>query len=85
LDGSASQMRLTVKDDGNGLARPADDPALSGHYGLLGMRERAGHIGAEFRIDSVPGRGTTVSVELPSHQPAAFASAASSQNGEREA
>lgn len=52
---------LLVADDGKGF-----DPhiTLSDHYGLLGMRERADAIGAALRVDSRPGRGTRIRVEL---------------------
>ncbi len=36
-----------------------------GHYGLIGMRERANQIGAELRMQTVPGQGTNVCVDLP--------------------
>jgi signal transduction histidine kinase len=39
--------------------------AGSGHYGLLGLRERAELIGAELEIESGPGKGTRISVTLP--------------------
>ena len=35
------------------------------HYGLVGMRERADAIGAQLAIESRPGFGTKVAVELP--------------------
>ncbi|MBC7841701.1 MAG: hypothetical protein H7099_05290 [Gemmatimonadaceae bacterium] len=56
-------LRLEVHDDGRGF-----DPALAGangHYGLLGMRERAAAIGARFTLASAPGQGTTVVVVIP--------------------
>ncbi|HLI83736.1 MAG TPA: two-component regulator propeller domain-containing protein [Bryobacteraceae bacterium] len=62
---------LAVADDGTGF-----DPAAHGapgHYGLIGMRERARDIGAEFAIESAPGRGTTVRVAVPLPRPAARA------------
>ena len=39
---------------------PVDETALvaSGHFGLIGMRERAELIGATYQIDAQPGRGT---------------------------
>jgi len=37
-----------------------------GHFGLVGMRERAALMGGTFRMHSLPGQGTTVQVELPS-------------------
>ncbi|HEY7704835.1 MAG TPA: histidine kinase [Acidimicrobiia bacterium] len=47
---------VLVKDDGHGF-----DPATvgSGHFGLMGIRERAARIGADLSIDSSPG-GTTI-------------------------
>jgi signal transduction histidine kinase len=57
--------RLTVTDDGSGFD-PAHTPPLSGsHFGLLGMRERAGKIGAGLTIISSPANGCTVTVALP--------------------
>jgi nitrate/nitrite-specific signal transduction histidine kinase len=51
-----------VVDDGSGFT---DGGSVNGHYGLIGMRERAGEIGGDLRISSSPGKGTTVTVELP--------------------
>lgn len=68
LENSAHEVRLIVKDDGRGFANgeDAESPGL-GHYGLIGMRERARQIGAQFSLQSQPGRGTTVRVVLPTH------------------
>jgi signal transduction histidine kinase/ligand-binding sensor domain-containing protein len=60
VDGAADRLRLLVKDDGMGFDEQHAPPA--GHYGLIGMRERAAQIGADFQLTSRPGRGTTVSV-----------------------
>lgn len=51
---------LTVTDDGNGFD-PGSVPA--GHFGLGIMRERAGTVGAALRVDSGPGRGTSVELQ----------------------
>ncbi len=50
----------SVVDDGQGF-----DPEATpdGHYGILGMWERAAKIGATMKIDSRPGVGTVVTVE----------------------
>lgn len=53
---------LEVVDDGRGFAPAA---ATTG-AGLLGMRERAGLVGARLSIDSAPGAGTTVRLEIGS-------------------
>jgi signal transduction histidine kinase len=64
LESAPEALRLTVHDDGSGLDK--NGPALRpGHYGIIGMKERATQIGAELQILSEPGRGTTVSVVLP--------------------
>ncbi len=57
-------VQLTVSDDGKGFA---DDPAAQGghHLGLASMRERARRAGGRLRVDSHPGAGTTVTLELP--------------------
>ena len=50
----------SVIDDGTGFD-PLHEP--DGHFGLTGMRERAEKIGAKISFQSVPGEGTTVTVE----------------------
>jgi ligand-binding sensor domain-containing protein/two-component sensor histidine kinase len=65
LSGSESALHLEVKDNGSGFIRKENGYTNEGHYGLVGMKERAATIGAELEISSVPGRGTTVSVVLP--------------------
>jgi signal transduction histidine kinase len=52
----------TVEDDGCGF-----DPAAvaGGRLGLAGMRERAGLFNGRLRIESTPGHGASVTVELP--------------------
>ena len=52
--------RCSVVDDGVGFD-PEHEP--EGHYGLVGMRERASKIGAAIKFDSEAGAGTTVTVE----------------------
>lgn len=49
---------LTVKDDGTGLTESMLRDAS--HFGLRGMRERAGFIGADLTIASEPDEGTTI-------------------------
>lgn len=57
-------LEITIRDDGIGFD-PQAAAALSGHYGLLGMRERARMVGGTLEIDSRPGSGTKVLVRLP--------------------
>jgi signal transduction histidine kinase/ligand-binding sensor domain-containing protein len=63
---------LEVRDDGRGieadlaeeLAIERDPQSPPGHYGLTGMSERAAAIRAKLTVQSKPGKGTTVRVEL---------------------
>jgi signal transduction histidine kinase len=57
---------MEVRDAGRGfdLASVMQRP-LAGHFGLEGMRERVQILGGTFSIDSTPGAGTQVRVEVP--------------------
>ncbi len=55
---------LSVADDGVGIDEHKELYSGEG-FGLTSMRQRAGAIGGEWRIDSQPGNGTRVSVRLP--------------------
>lgn len=61
------EIKLEVKDDGVGFIVPKSptDFAPSGHFGLLGMRERADLIGGILEVQSEPGQGTSLIVRLP--------------------
>lgn len=59
---TAGAFELTVTDDGAGFDRTVP-PALAS-YGIRGMHERTLLLGARLEVRSVPGRGTTVRVEL---------------------
>ena len=54
---------IEVRDDGRGFAPESVNG--NSHYGLVGMRERAESIGADFQITSQPGSGTVVSLRMP--------------------
>jgi two-component system, NarL family, sensor histidine kinase UhpB len=56
-------LDLSVADDGRGMARAAQSRKKT--FGLLGMEERALGLGGLLRVESRPGRGTTVKVRLP--------------------
>ena len=62
----SERINITVTDDGIGFdietSRKLYDMIASKHYGLAGMYERTGMIGAALRIDSKPGQGTQVQV-----------------------
>jgi signal transduction histidine kinase len=61
---STKATRLTVEDDGSGFDLESAK-AKQDHWGLLGMQERAKHLGATLSIDSATGRGTKIEVAIP--------------------
>ena len=56
-------VRLTVRDDGCGIPAPRDGEQRS--FGLLGLRERAARVGGRVTVESTPGSGTELLVEVP--------------------
>lgn len=60
-------VHLQVCDNGRGFTVTATRRHLAqrGSLGLIGMEERAAFLGGQFRVDSAPGRGTTVLVDTP--------------------
>ena len=61
LQRSGEVLRVSINDDGRGF----DTASAGSGFGLTGMRERVELAGGELRIDSAPGRGTTVSASIP--------------------
>ena len=57
-------IALSVTDDGCGFVPSAALANGIGHFGLRGLRGRAGKINGDLQVDSAPGRGTTVSVTV---------------------
>ena len=60
----ARSLRLTISDNGRGF-KPEDAASLSGHFGLITMRERAKKSGIKITISSEPGKGTSVETTVP--------------------
>jgi len=62
-------LQVLIRDDGKGI-----DPAVlgaerrEGHFGLIGMRERAQRIGAELTLSSRPNAGTEVEIVVPGNR-----------------
>ena len=60
LDYAEAAVRLEVRDDGTGQVE--DGPP---GFGLVGLRERAGQLGGRLQLETVPGQGSTLSMEVP--------------------
>lgn len=71
LAGTDEAITLTIIDDGRGFPSSCDgtdwlrDLARAGHYGIIGMHERAKRAGAELRLTSEPGSGSTIEIQIP--------------------
>ena len=60
---TSSTVFITVEDDGIGFALNQGESRRG--LGLIGIRERASQLKGSIRIESAPGHGTSVIVELP--------------------
>lgn len=82
LRASADHVFLEVADDGVGF-----DPLLApgpesgpGHFGLSSMHERVQQLGGSLAIESEPGNGTRVVVDLPLNNVSAATAASQEEN-----
>ncbi len=64
---ASEHLTLVVRDDGVGFTPPEQpvDLAHQGHFGLMGMRERALLYGGQLTITSAPGQGAIITARLP--------------------
>lgn len=75
LEYTTKRLRILVRDNGCGIDPQVVRAGREGHWGLPGMRQRAGEIGAKLKVWSRVGAGTEVELSIPAH--AAFAPHAS--------
>jgi ligand-binding sensor domain-containing protein/signal transduction histidine kinase len=60
------QLRALVQDDGKGIdAQVLEGGGREGHYGLLGMHERAKLVGGKLTLRSRLGSGTEIELTIP--------------------
>jgi signal transduction histidine kinase len=63
LTGGSNQLSLSIRDKGIGFdVGTAQD---KGGLGLISMQERVRLVHGEFSLDTLPGRGTTITVHVP--------------------
>jgi len=63
IEGTDDSITLGVRDNGGGFT--PQDPRKPNSYGLLGLRERVYLLGGEVDVDSMPGKGTEITVHIP--------------------
>ena len=61
----ARRVQLIVRDDGRGFDSKVAGNGKAGHFGLIGMKERAEQIGGTLSIRSGDGSGTEVVADVP--------------------
>ena len=61
----AGRVQLIVRDDGHGFDTQVARNGKAGHFGLIGMQERARQIGGTLSIHSTNGSGTEVVADVP--------------------
>jgi signal transduction histidine kinase len=65
LEVNGVSIILRVKDNGRGFEEQDAFSPAAGHFGLLGMRERAERLNGELRLNSRPGEGAKLEVSVP--------------------
>ena len=63
LTGTMSRITMEIMD--NGVGFKPEEAVEGGGLGLDGIIERAGLLNGELTLDSWPGRGTTIRIEVP--------------------
>ncbi|MCL6648535.1 MAG: GAF domain-containing sensor histidine kinase [Chloroflexi bacterium] len=58
-------LRLVIEDDGVGFDPEEVLAGKDGHFGLIGMQERAHLLGGTLAISSTPGEGTAIELRIP--------------------
>ncbi|MFQ5879036.1 MAG: GAF domain-containing protein [Dehalococcoidia bacterium] len=64
VGGDTHWVTITIQDNGQGFD-PTRMNGRGGHFGLETMRERAEAVGGRLTIETAPGKGTSVTVQLP--------------------
>jgi signal transduction histidine kinase len=59
------RLDLRIVDNGRGFDQEGAFSSRGGHFGLIGMRERAERLGGKLRLSSHPGAGTELEVSVP--------------------
>jgi len=68
IDYGPKNVVLRIKDNGRGFDHAQTTGPNEGHFGLLGITERAKRLGAECAIQSQPASGTLVIIRVALEQ-----------------
>ncbi len=64
-EAEGDSVRVSVEDNGTGFDPTAESRGGDGHFGLASMRERAESVGGRLEIDSRPGAGCRIHIQMP--------------------
>jgi len=67
MDWLDDAMKIVVQDNGQGFDPNLFEQPTEGHFGLLGIQERVVLLNGSFDIESAPGQGTKIIIEIPYH------------------
>lgn len=65
LQFAETELALVISDDGLGFVPEHNPGAAEGHFGLIGMAERAKRMLGDIKVTSQPGSGTRVEIRIP--------------------
>jgi signal transduction histidine kinase len=65
FEASEGRVVVIIRDDGQGFSPEKRETAYGQHFGLQVMQERAGQLGGSLQVQSTPGKGTEVVLEMP--------------------
>jgi len=57
-------IHLEIVDDGTGFSPGSQKGPEQGHFGFVGMMERAERLGGTLRMESTPGKGTRIAAQI---------------------
>jgi ligand-binding sensor domain-containing protein/signal transduction histidine kinase len=65
LEFETRRLRFSVRDNGCGFDTAAAPASRTGHFGLVGIRERVEQLGGKLNLQSRPNEGTELTIEVP--------------------
>lgn len=80
LEYDSNFVRMHIEDNGKGFSVENCEGPAEGHFGLLGIRERAARLHGKVSFTSTPGKGTRIQIDIPLESQASSGGA----NGEDE-
>ena len=68
FEGKDGRVMVIIRDNGHGFSPNNLKRVYGGHFGLQFMQERAGQLGGTLQVQSTPGKGTEVMLEVPERE-----------------